>query len=137
MNQLRKNRKKRSSSTKEQLITELMEAQRGYAYQMTRTVARRMTVAELKKVLSQLGRRRPAKKKRRAAPRKKKSSRRNPGGGVLIGDDALSLTYRGGRGKKKKSRWIHKFETPVEVLGLRDGSIKLRSKQGLALWDFF
>jgi len=80
-------------------------------------------------------------KKKKVAVRKKARKKvcSNPRrrDGVVIGDRALSLTYAGGKGKKNKSKWIHPFETAVRVLGMKDGSIKLESTEGLPLWDYF
>lgn len=76
--------------------------------------------------------RRVTKKKRRRNPRQ-----RNP----IVGDMAMELTYLGGEGKRKgkmKGPWVHEFESgDVTIEGLPDGSIKLISKSGKRLWDFF
>lgn len=64
------------------------------------------------------------------APRSK-----NPGR-CLIGERAYELTYEGGDGKPKKSRWVHKFETHVRVFGLPDGTVLLEAVDpGLSLWE--
>lgn len=65
--------------------------------------------------------------------------RRNPRRGVVIGEHAESITYQGGRGKGKRSRWRHPFErdSHAQVIGMPDGSIKIKSKAGKRLWDFF
>lgn len=76
-------------------------------------------------------------RKTKKTKKQRMSTRSNPRRGVVIGDRAISLSYNGGKGKKKNSRWVHRFETPVEVLGMKDGSIKLRSKDGIKLWDWF
>ena len=91
-----------------------------------RKTARRATTTRRKATT----RRNPSKKRRR-------SPRRNP----IIGDTALELTYEGGDGKRKgkmKGPWTHPFETDdVEIHGLKDGSIVLKSRSGKRLWDFF
>lgn len=59
---------------------------------------------------------------------------RNP----VIGKKLLgALTYEGGQGKKRGSRWIHHFKSPLRILGNRDGSVTLRSKDGKSIWDYF
>lgn len=65
--------------------------------------------------------------------------RRNPRRAVVIGEFAESITYQGGLGKGKRSRWRHPFQrdSHAQVLGLPDGSIKIVSKAGKRLWDFF
>jgi len=71
---------------------------------------------------------------RKKTTRRARANPRRP----IIGDEALSLTYRGGDGKRKSKRpWIHKFESPVQIIGNKDGSITLRSVDGLRLWDMF
>lgn len=67
------------------------------------------------------------------SPRRKRRGR-NP----VIGERVLgALTYEGGQGKKKNSKWMHRFKTPLRILGNRDGSVTLRSKGGESIWDYF
>ncbi len=72
-----------------------------------------------------------------------KRRRRNNQGRILIGEFAEKLSYQGGRGKPKNSRWVHDFisdqnESPVRVYGMPDGTITLEPvKKGVRLWDWF
>lgn len=90
-------------------------------------------------------RKKKARSRSSVAPRRRKKAtktraRRNPRGRV-IGDSAIALSYSGGEGKrhgKMKGPWEHEFESDdVEIIGLEDGSVKLRSKSGKNLWDVF
>lgn len=71
----------------------------------------------------------------------RRGARSNPRGGVVIGDAATSLTYEGGKGKRKgkmRGPWKHMFESDdVEIIGDKSGDVRLRSKSGARLWDFF
>lgn len=63
--------------------------------------------------------------------------RRNPGN-VVIGDAAVALTYRGGKGKRREKRpFKHDFDSNVQVIGRKDGTVLLKSTEGLPLWDWF
>lgn len=59
-------------------------------------------------------------------------------GRVVIGDMAVELRYTGGQGKRGfDGIWVHKFDSPVVVIGNADGSVTLKSKKGLRLWDYY
>lgn len=55
----------------------------------------------------------------------------------VIGELVEEITYRGGHGKRGSSRWVHSMDTAVQLVGQKDGTVLLRSKTGLPLWDWF
>lgn len=88
-----------------------------------------------RKVIKKRLKKRTPKKTLARKSRRKPAQRRNADR-VLIGAIAEKLSYSGGKGKPPKSRWVHKFEVPVRVWGLADGTVLLEpADKSLNLWD--
>lgn len=58
--------------------------------------------------------------------------------GVIIYDDILEIRARkGGVSLWPKQNFVHKFKKGSQVIGLRDGSILIKSTKGRKLWKIF
>ena len=61
----------------------------------------------------------------------------NPTKPIVIYDKVLEIyAQKGINSNYPKQKFVHKFKTPVIMLGLPDGSILLKSKLGKRIWEY-